>query len=237
MDALPPNLDVLLNPSVAEVRSQIPHLRQKMLWDAGCSVGARGGLAHRSEHLRSVLEAQAPQLDRLSFQPFMTSEGMLPPVITEERDSIRQEGTKDKRAAGFIYRMVSEARLVTVAPTWRDYLFAGLAGGTQVEMPDKVFLPVSGDEKAIWKRAVSECWQAGVAQADGIFTENLARFERDYYGMIRYKMLASRGMVEGLKVGTDFRAVSGNSQEMVVDDHRIRIFGAGGLVPDERKWK
>lgn len=237
MDALPPNLEMLLNPAVAEVRSTVPRMREQMIWEAACSLGARGGLANRTLEIRKALDARAPQLDRFSFQPFMTTEGMLPPVIAEERDPVRQEGDKDKRSASFIYRMVREARLVTIAPTWRDYLFAGLVQDVSVEMPHKSFNPANAAEKEIWRRAVTECWSAGVAQADGVFNENMSRFERDYYGTIRYKMLAGRGMVEGLRVGTEFRAVSGNSTEIIIDDQRYRITGAGGLIPDSRRWK
>lgn len=237
MDALPPSLDSLLAPSYVESRDAVPRLREQMIWEASCSLGARAGLANRSREIQAQLEVNAPQLDRMSFQPFMTSEGMLPPVISEERDPVRQEGEKDKRAAGFIYRMVREARLVTVAPTWRDYLFAGLSSQVKVEMPHKTFTPTNDAEKAVWRKAVTECWGAGVAQANGVFEENLFRFERDYYGSIRYKMLASRGMVETLKVGAEYKPVTGSRTEIVIDDQRYRITSAGGLVPDAGKWK
>lgn len=237
MDAQPPSLDSLLSPAAAEVRSAIPRMREQMIWEAACSLGARGGLAHRSHEIHAQLEERAPQLDRLSFQPFMTSEGLLPPVISEERDSIRLEGERNKRAAGTIYRVVREARIVTMAPTWRDYLFAGLPLEVKVEMPHQSFNPANSAEKTVWRQAVNECWKAGVAQADGVLEENFFRFERDYYGSIRYKMLVSNGMYEGLKIGAEYTPVSGSRTEIIIDDQRYRITNAGGLVPDAGKWK
>lgn len=237
MDAIPPNLESLLNPSVAEVKTVVPHMREQMIWEAACSLGARGGMASQSKFISDTLDSQASSMDRLSFQYFMTSEGMLPPVVTEERDSIRQEGDKDKRSAGVIYRMVREARLVTIAPTWRDYLYAGLTAETFVEMPHKSFNPANEEEKSVWRRAVTECWKAGVAQADGVFDENLSRFERDFTGTVRYRMLAARNMTEGLKIGTEVKASSGSRTELVIDDQRFRILGSGGLIPDSGKWK
>lgn len=238
MDGLPPpSLDALLNPTVVEVRSAVPQMREQMIWEAACSLGARGGLVERSAQIKSLVDARAAQLDRLTFQPFMSPEGMLPPVVTEEVESVRQEGERDKRAAGVIYRMVREARFVTVAPTWRDYLFAGLVFNGKVEMPHKSFLPSNDEEKKVWQKAVKDCWGAGVAQADGIITENLARFEREYTGMVRYKYLVARGMAENPKLGAEVRPVSGNRYEIVVDDQRFRITGAGGLVNDAGRWK
>lgn len=240
MDALPsssPTLESLLNPSVVEVRSEVPVMREQMIFEAACSLGARGGLSDQSQKIRKSLELQSAALDKFNFQPLMTREGMLPPVVTEEQDSIRQEGEKDKRSARVIYRMVQEARLVTIAPTWRDYLYVGLPEAGKVDMPHKSFYPANDAEKSVWKKAVNECWKAGVSQADGVFNENMARFERDYFGMIRYKMLAAHNMVESLKVGTEIKPVSGNRTEIIIDDQRYRILGSGGLVPDNGKWK
>jgi len=238
MDALPANtLESLLNPAKIEVRNPVPQIREQMIWEAACSLGARGGLADRSQTIRATLERLSSKLDRLSFQPLMTKEGMLPPVVSEEIDSVRQEGEKDKRAAGVIYRMVHEAQLVMIAPTWRDYFFSGFPAEVKVEMPHKSFFPANEGEKVVWVKAVTECWKSGVLQADSIFNENASRFDRDYVGMLRYKHLARQGMGESLKVGTDIREVSGNKTEMVIDDQRYRILGSGGLVPDAGKWK
>ncbi len=92
MDALPPSLDALVNPVVVESRAgDVPRMREQMLRDAACSLGLRGGLANRSTGILKFLDEGGGVLDRFTFQPFMSSEGMLPPVVVEEIDATRQE--------------------------------------------------------------------------------------------------------------------------------------------------
>ena len=238
MDALPPSLDALVNPVVVESRAgDVPRMREQMLRDAACSLGIRGGLANRSTGILKFLDEGGVILDRFTFQPFMSSEGMLPPVVVEEIDATRQEGSYNKRSASVIYRMIKDAQFVMVAPTWRNYLYSGLSSSLKVEMPHKALMPSNSAEQAVWKSEVTRCWNMGIAQADAIFDENMSRFERDYLGMARYKMLVGRGMAENIKVGKDIREVTGSRTELIVDDQRYRITDPGGLVSDRTKWK
>ena len=240
MDTIPVDLEKLLNPtpSAYVLKSEVPEMRAKMLRDAACSLGVRGGLNWRSQDIRRSLELSSGSLDKFSFQSFVTADGMLPPVVTEQQDVVKQDDSLSKRSAGVIYRMIQPARLVMQTPTWRDYLYVGLADlSGRIEMPHESLLPVSDGEKTVWRAAVQECWSTGVAQADVVFEENLNRLKRDYAGMIRYRMLLANGMADQIVVASETRPVAGDSQEMAIDSRTVSITRSGALQPDQSKWK
>ncbi|GMW18780.1 hypothetical protein LOCUS_52150 [Klebsiella pneumoniae] len=60
-----------------------------MLNDAAHTIGFRGGKAERAKEIRAALENQRSNLDYMySFQPLISSEGYLPPVIAEAKDTL-----------------------------------------------------------------------------------------------------------------------------------------------------
>ncbi len=89
------------------------------------------------------------------------------------------------------YRIVRPAAIVTRAPTWRDYLMTGVP---ETENRPAI-LPATQAEKKAWKRGVTEGWAAGAAAADELFSVNMNRLVADYRGILRFRMLARRGMV------------------------------------------
>lgn len=239
MDALPADLSALAAPvAVIAKEVDIPEIRQRLLLEAACSVGARGGLAARSQEIRGKLASKAADLDRIfSFQTVMLPSSLLPPVITEALESVRQDDGRTIRYAGAIYRIVEPERLVTVAPTWRDYLYTGLTDAATVEMPHDSMLPKTQAERDKWSRNVKDCWAKGVAQADTILQMNLDRIQRDFTGMLRYRLLALKGMVVEPRVGVERQATSGNGSELVIDDQTFRISTGTRFQLEDRKWK
>ncbi|WP_264766462.1 type IV secretory system conjugative DNA transfer family protein [Klebsiella pneumoniae] len=64
-----------------------PIVTGSMLNDAAHTIGFRGGKAERAKEIRAALENQRSNLDYMySFQPLISSEGYLPPVIAEAKD-------------------------------------------------------------------------------------------------------------------------------------------------------
>lgn len=239
MDAVPAQLEALTAP-VAEIRQavDIPPLRVKMLYDAACSAGARGGLSARGKAIQEELDRKASVLDRLyPFQAVMLSNGLLPPVISEALDNVKQEVPNAIRYAGAVYRIEAPERFVTVAPTWRDFLLRGLGGEESIKLPQADFMPKSSAERTLWKNVVTECWDKGVAQADAIFDLNYSRLERDFKGMVRYRLLAVRGMVNEPRVGIDRKASGGNGNELIVDDQLFQVTAPVDFRRDAAKWR
>lgn len=239
MDSLPADLNALVSPPAISVSvDDIPELRGRFLSDAACSLGARGGLAKRASQIRLEIEGSKSLLDQsFNFQTVLLGGGMLPPVVTEARDAVRQDGPGVIRFAGAIYRIVAAERLVTVAPSWRDYLYVGLVSADRVDAPHDAFLPKTAAEKQIWSRTVVDCWEKGVSQANMVFKMNLDRLNRDYEGMIRYRLLVAKGMFVPPSVGVEQQRVGGDASHLVVDDQTYRISSGGRFQFDGGKWK
>lgn len=193
-----PDLEQLMNIDKGAYIQQldIERGRAEMLKEAACSLGARGGLSKRSEEIRLRLETYATEFDAVySFQSVMLEFGVLPPVIISSTDQVKQESDFRVEYSGKIYSMVSDAKFVTTAPTWRSYVFKGLDIGG-VEPPPPSFLPKDDKEKTLWKSEVSRCWQLGVSQANEIAEYNRNELKRDFAGMLRYKLLALKGEIQ-----------------------------------------
>ncbi|WP_228301974.1 type IV secretory system conjugative DNA transfer family protein [Klebsiella pneumoniae] len=63
-----------------------PIVTGSMLNDAAHTIGFRGGKAERAKEIRAALEISAATLDTcIRFQPLISSEGYLPPVIAEAK--------------------------------------------------------------------------------------------------------------------------------------------------------
>ncbi|EPK3283940.1 type IV secretory system conjugative DNA transfer family protein [Serratia marcescens] len=84
-----------------------------MLNDAAHTIGFRGGKAERAKEIRAALENQRSNLDYMySFQPLISSEGYLPPVIAEAKD-VAHITNEQIRTANRAYDIVVPARFVS----------------------------------------------------------------------------------------------------------------------------
>lgn len=197
MDATP-DLNYLLNMdrSAYEQQVQIEPARLNMLKEAACSLGARGGLARRSREIKYRYEQMSTELSTVyNFQSIMLENGLLPPVIVKAVNTTRQASDTEIQFAGVTYTMDKPARLVTVAPTWRQYLYSGLEQN-DVDPPPVDFLPKNKTERELWQGEVKRCWDMGVSQANDILRYNQSELKKDFYGMLQYKILALKGEVK-----------------------------------------
>lgn len=199
----------------------ITGIRHQSLRDAALSVGARGGLAWRSLQINQIVSRYDGTLDRIfNFHALLLDRNILPPVMIEGRYTFEQSTPEVIRLADRSYSIVHQARFVSMPPTWRDYLFLKFI---KPEMPDPSLLPRSETERRVWDRYVQEGWQAGIDQADSIFSENLGRLKRDYEGMVRYRNLLAQNMVSPPYVAEVNMGVTGNDEEMSVNDRIFKI--------------
>lgn len=212
-------------------------IRYDAVRDTALAIGSRGGLVARSEAILASLKSQEKNLDRIyDFSTLFLREKVMPPVVVEAQDAVTQDNDQMLRTADRIYRIEIPERLVTVVPTWRDYLWTGLLQSEAIGQPNAALLPRDKTERAIWERGVEEGWSAGEKQADSIFDANMARLRRDYEGMVRYMLLLSRGMISTPRVAASHTAVSGNSKEMKVNDTVYAITKPSGLITNPQKW-
>ncbi len=202
-------------------KTSVSNLRAQSLRDTALSVGARGGLAWRAAQINKVLLMHENMLYRLfNFNAMLLDKNVLPPVLTEGRNTLSLGGTDTIRIADRTYQIISQARFVTAPPTWRNYLWLSYSAP---EAPDRTLLPRNREERQVWKKYIEEGWKAGIQQAELIFKENVARIKRDFEGMIRYRTLLAQNMVSPPFVAQLDMGITGGGSDLTVNDRVLRI--------------
>lgn len=229
------NLDSIQRLAPPGKNARIGAMRIQMVRDAALSMGARGGLSARAKHINKILDRHSAMLFRLfNFNAMMLDKNVLPPTLIEARNTLSLSGNNVIRIADRNYQILHQARFVTAAPNWRDYLWLNYP---PPEAPDKSLLPKNRDERIIWKRYSAEGWKAGIVQADLIFKENLGRLKRDFEGMIRYRVLLAQNVVSPPFVAQMDMGITGGGSDLTVNDRLLRITAFPALQPDSRNWK
>ena len=193
---------------------------------------------HQDSEKQHNLKERADALSRLmlnnDFKKLIIDNGVLPPVLSEGLSNYAQESTDQVRIADKIYKIEEKAKFVSVYPTWRNYLRFSFPN---YEMPEPAYLPKNDAEKAIWDAAVKEGWDKGVKQANEIYEAAYAKLDRDYKGMIKYKILLAEGLVTPTIIGKQNLGITGGGREMSINDQVFRIMDHSSLNPNKSEWK
>ena len=232
-------LDYLQSLSNKNYQAQRPEeltsIRYGALRDTALSIGARGGLAWRAQHINEMLVEHQTDLDKIfSFEQLILNNRVLPPVLIEGRHTLEKTDNQSLRVADRSYTIQQQAQFITTAPTWRDYLWLSYS---EPELPDRTLLPRDKVEKQIWATYVEQGWQAGIQQADNIYAQNLSRLQRDYEGMLRYRTLLAQNMVTAPFVTRLNLGITGGGAEMAVNDRILRITALPTLNSDGAEWQ
>lgn len=210
-------------------------IRTKALEDTAMSLGAQGGLAVASQELNHRMESDKWSLETIyNFNGMILTHGVLPPVLVESNESLNLADPNTIRVADKTYKIVAQARFATTPPNWRDYLWLPY---NKPELPDKVLLPRTAEERKIWAKAIRMGWDKGVEQSYSIFQQNLARLKRDYQGMILYRKLLQQKMVSPPYVSKTELGITGNGTDMRINDQVLRITELPQLQTDSQTWK
>lgn len=213
----------------------ITGIRHMALRDTALGTGARAGLAWRAQQINQIVCYYERHLDLIyNFNALLLDKNVLPPVLTEGRLTLDQTSDDIIRVADRSYAIQSQARFVTMPPTWRDYLKLNYK---EPDMPDRSLLPHTQAEKEVWDRYIDEGWQIGITQADVIFTENLSRLKRDYAGMVLYRHLLSQNMVSLPYVAEVSLGVTGGANEMSINDRILRITALPEFNMAAKEWE
>ncbi len=219
----------------ANGKGAVGALRAQSLRETALSIGARGGLAERALFINNTLLNYEPLLGKVfQFYGLMLDDNVLPPVLVEARNTLNIAGTDAIRVADRNYKIIAQAKFVTAPPTWREYIW--MAYDTP-ELPDRSLLPRTKPERIIWERDIDEGWQAGLKQADVIFTENINRLVRDFNGMIMYRKLLAQNMVSPPYVASMNMGVTGDAADMSINDRVLRITAFPELQASGENWK
>jgi len=218
-----------------DTSSNVSQIRNKALEDTAMSLGAQGGLAVASKEVNSRMDGDKWSLETIyNFNGMLLTHGVLPPVLVESDESLNLADPNTIRVADKTYKIVSQARFATTPPNWRDYLWMPY---NKPEMPDKVLLPHTEEERKIWIKAIKVGWEKGTEQSYSIFQQNLARLKRDYQGMILYRKLLQEKMVSPPYVSKTELGVTGNGTDMRINDQVLRITELPKLQTDSQTWK
>lgn len=210
-------------------------VRGTMLNEAAHTIGFRGGKSERAQEIRAALEKQRGNLDYMySFQPLISNEGYLPPVIVEAKDVAHI--TNDQiRTANRAYDIVVPARFVSNPPTWKSYLLTGLLAN-RIELPEPAAMPKSSKQREIWRRAIAQGWSDGRIKADEIFVSNFNRLTRDYTGMLRYSTLLQQDMIKAPVINQQQQTITGDKNRLLLGDKVKRIKRPAEFDTNKRNW-
>jgi defect-in-organelle-trafficking protein DotC len=245
-DTLPPDLKSLQtiereNTLIDGQQTGMPmDIRRDALREAAISFGARGGLAWRTFAIRRELETRATALDSVyDFRQLLipAPSGLLiePPIINESLNAMLIEGDGQQAAVSDrIYNIVNNAKIVSTARTWRNYLEREWGA---VEPPPDILRPENEEERKIWVELVAKGWEEGVRQANEIFQDDLNLMMADFQGMVRYRVLLTQGMVSPPYALQVDRGVTGDGNEMRIGDRAVQITGVPELITGSEQWQ
>jgi defect-in-organelle-trafficking protein DotC len=210
-------------------------IRLKAIQDTAFSYGAQSALAWRSRNMDQMLQGEENDLNQIfDFNALMLKNNVLPPVLAEGDDALNMADPFTLRLADKVYKIVHPPRFVTTVPTWRDYLYMTYQ---KPDSPDFTLLPKTPQEKAAWEQYSSQGWQAGIEQANEIFSANLGRLKRDYAGMILYRKLLAQNMVTPPYVAKADLGITGGGNSMRINDQVLRITAISQLNANAKTWK
>ncbi|OYV53420.1 MAG: hypothetical protein B7X00_01990 [Legionella sp. 21-45-4] len=132
------------------------------------------------------------------------------------------------------YKVAKQARFITTPPNWRQYLWLDYQ---KPEYPHVSLLPKTREEREIWCTFVEKGWKNGVQQGNTILEENLARIREDFTGMILYRKLLSMNMVSPPYVSNTDLGVTGDNEEIHIDDRVLRITALPALNVNSDEWR
>lgn len=233
----PSDLNAVISMSVASAGEEhkIPSVRYKALIDAGFTYGAQSGLARRSFEIAKLIERVEPILNRtMRFEVLMLDNNVVPPVLETSKNSISVDGDRALRLADASYRIEKNAYFTTTPLSWHQYLLTGL--NFEAPKPHKSLLPRDKEEKQEWANAVKEGWKMGFEQANQNFLSSVNRMVADIDGMVIYRELLAQKMVTKPHVAQARLGVTGDANEININDRVLRITAVSELKKDSSTW-
>lgn len=216
-------------------KNEVSELRKQAIVEIATALGSSGGLSYRMREKRIELDAIASQMDTtFDFTKVTIDNGVMAPVLTEGLSNYAQENDDQIRIADKIYKIEAPAKFVSVYPNWRSYLNFAFPS---FESPSSAYLPQNDGEKMIWDEAVRAGWVKGIRQADSIVESSFNRLNRDYQGMIKYKLLLAEGLITPTIIAKQNLGVTGGGREMSINDQVFRITDHSALNPSRKDWK
>lgn len=208
--------------------------RKKAIYEVGLTYGAQSGLHWKMANISSYLDQEAQKLDQIyNFNFLLMKHNVLPPVVANYGKTYTIESDDTVRLSDYEIKMVKPARFVSVAPSWRNYIYLSYP---KPEAPPERLLPQDPDESEIWVEATRKGWEQGVSQAASIFQTGLSRLNQDFQGMVLYKQMYLQNMISAPYTETTNLGVTGDSSGLRLNDKIIKITRPSLLNPQTNQW-
>ena len=213
----------------------ISDLRKEALKDVALGLGTTSGMSFQFNKYAETIQYKSAELDKIyNFEAIRLTNGVLPPVLTQGFSAYHQENDDVVRISDKTFKIEAPAKFVSVYPTWRDYLQLNYE---MPPLPEKAFLPKTKAEKEFWDEQIKIGWELGVKQATEVFEASYARLDRDYQGMLTYKILLKQGLITPTVVASSNLGVTGGGNEMSINDQIYRITDHAQLDSNTKNWK
>lgn len=172
-------------------------MRPAAIREAAQLVTFQTAIAWRYKQLVAATEGHGAIMDTaFDFSPLVMTQGdalIMPPLLTRAGASMRIENSGSATAAETTYELLEPARYIATVPNWREFLMVD--GFPEPEKPNPAVLPKNDEERAIWRAAVREAWSQGLAEADQLYADNVARMVRNYRGVMLYHLLTAQHLL------------------------------------------
>lgn len=167
-------------------------MRNQALSNTARALGFQEGFRFQYEELLSYVHAHKADLNKIfDFRRLLIDDCVLPPVILATGPVTSIESPTLATSIEAQYRIIEPARIVSQPPTWESYLWAE----TEVLRPNKAVRPRNSGEEKRWKTALEAGFREGMSHAFEVFDLSFAQLVADYRGILRFKLLASQGLV------------------------------------------
>lgn len=209
-------------------------IREAALKETALSLGAQAGLAVRAKTIDDELLKHTRLLEHIfDFKSLVLEHNVLPPVLLEGRNTLNLADLQTIRVSNRMYRVYKQAHFITTPPNWREYLWMDYQ---PPELPHASLLPTTKDEKIIWQYYAAKGWEKGIEQANTILEESIARIKEDFNGMILYRKLLAMNIVSPPFVSNTDLGVTGDGDEIHIDDRVLRITALPALNTNANEW-
>lgn len=192
-------------------------IRYKAIQQEGMRVGAQSGLAYRYGQIMRHLDKVETKLNVVySFARFVREGKLLVPAVVQTPNQFVTDSEKNEaRVIKDSVTIQEEARLISVVPTWRDYLYQDYA---YPELPHRSVRPRTDAEIKVWNEALKAGWTAGISQADQIYDDRLAQLTMAVEGRHLYVTLEQKKVISPAALHIEANKVTFNGRTMNVGE-------------------
>lgn len=229
-----PTLRQAENPKKPSTKARDRALRQAAQKKAALAFGAQSGFESRTKKRNAWLRRHEDVLDRIfMFGPFVYGDHILIPVLASGRRDFRLDRAEKASSSIVSYRIESPARIVSIPPTYREFLM--ISPGTPKRV-NPILLPKNAREKTLWKKWTDAGWKAGEDLSDRAFVLGVRRLVLEIEGRIRFMELALAGQIEYPTWARTAAGILRTGDALEIGDSVLRITRPAAFTGAD-KWR